>query len=206
MDDYLLDAPKSNYACSSIDDLQLQFSNLRQSKVTDTRAEHISATFEFHSTAVFHVPENENDGADANQNLDPAMRGSSAATPDAPDAPVVNGNGDGNGDVTGNGVTALPMREIRAQQTLMNTDDPALQKAVAKHIITSLGAVDGSSWMVRSVSKTASGWTFQYLCKNSMQAWQRQTTKHAAKVLVGESSGKDGQDPVNLGKHLFARP
>lgn len=186
MDDYLFDAPKSTYACDSIEELQLHFTSLREAKVSDSRAQHISATFEFRSTVVFNVPENENDAADANQNVEPALGGSSVAAPDAP--------------VHVNGPQAT--REIRAHDTLMDqpTDDPALQKAVAKHIIMSLGSVDGSSWIVRSVSRSASGWTFQYICKNSTQAWQRQNSKSAARLVVGESSGKDGQDPVNLGK------
>lgn len=201
MDDFLLDdAPKANYACNSIEDLQLQLADLRQAKVTDTKAEHISATFEFRSTTVFSIPETENDGADANQNLDPALGGSSAATPDAP--AIVNG---GPTPVTPATPATPATRDVRAHDTLMNqpADDPALQKAVAKHIITSLGTVDHSAWIVRSVSRSASGWTFHYLCRNSTQAWQRQNSKNAAKVLVGESSGKDGHDPVNLGEQYF---
>lgn len=187
MDGFLLgDAPEPNHACASIEDLKLQFAGLREAKVTEFKADHVSATFEFRPDVIFSVPENENDAASPNQTLDPAMGGVAAAPPD----PAVNGNG------------SVVTRDIRAHDTLMiqPADDPALQRAVAKHIIASLGSVDGSSWTVRSVSRNASGWTFQYLCKNSTQAWQRQTSKNAAKVLVGESSGKDGQDPVNLGK------
>lgn len=183
MDDFLLDAPKSSYDCGSIDDFRLQFAHLRETKVTPTRAHHLSVTFDFRSPVVFHVPESENDAADANQNHDP---GSSSATPEA----------------ANNAVAAQATREVRAQDTLMNqpNDDPVLQRAVAKLIITSLGNVDGSSWSVREMSRDATGWTFQYICKNSTQAWMRQNLKQGAKVLVGESSGKDGQDPVNLGR------
>lgn len=182
MDDFLHDVPKSTHTCTSVEDLQSQLSSIRDSKVTESKAAHITATFEFRSAAVFHVPDKENDGVEGNQNLE---SGSSAATPDTPAIPTAN----------------TTTREVRAHETFMNqpTDDPSLQKAVAKNIITSLGFVDGSTWAVRSVSRTASGWTFQYHCKNSMQAWMRQNSKNAAKVLVGESSGKDGQDPVLLG-------
>ncbi|KUI54888.1 hypothetical protein VP1G_02268 [Cytospora mali] len=182
MDDFL-DAPKSTYACTSVDDLTLHLGGLRQQRVTDARAEHISATFEFNPTVIFNIPETENDAVDP-QNLDPALGG----TPGAAPAAAMNGSA--------NPAT----REIRAHDTLINqpTDDPALQKLVAKHIVTSLGNVDGSSWIVRSVSRNTSGWTFTYLCKNSTQAWMRQNSKNAAKLRVGESSGKDGQDPVNL--------
>lgn len=185
MDDFLLDAPKSSYECNSIEDLQLQFSHLRESKVTQTKAQHLSATFDFRSTVVFNVPEPENDAADANQNNDRALGGS--ASPEA----------------ATNATAERPTRQIRAHDTLMNqpNDDPVLQRAVAKLIITSLGSVDGSSWSVREMSKSAAGWKLQYICKNSTLAWMRQNSKNAAKVLVGESSGKDGQDPVNLGGH-----
>lgn len=197
MDDFLLDAPKSNYACNSIEDLQQQLSVLRQVKVSESKAEHISATFEFRPNAVFHVPENENDGADAGQNIDLVPARSSAVTPDA----VASDNGLARPAPTDEPVSRAT-REIRAQDALLNqpADDPTLQKAVAKLIITCLGAADDSSWMVRSVSRGPSGWTFQYICRNSRQAWQRQNSKTAAKVLVGESSGQDGQDPVNLGE------
>lgn len=190
MDDFLLDAPKSRSDCHSIQDLQLQLSHLRESKVSPTKAQHFSAIFDFRSTVVFHVPEPENDATDAvdaTQNLDPALGASASATPEA----------------ATNGHAERPTRDIRAHDTLMDqpNDDPVLQRAVAKHIITSLGIVDASAWSVREMSRTANGWTFQYICKNSIQAWVRQTSKNAAKVLVGESSGKDGQDPINLGEH-----
>lgn len=181
MDDFLLDAPKSSYDCGSIDDFRLQFDQLCKSKVTPTKAHHLSATFDFRSPVLFNVPEPENDAADAIQNHDP---GSSSATP----------------EVANHAVVPQSTRQIRAQDTLMNqpNDDPVLQRAVAKLIITSLGNIDGSSWSVREMSRSTTGWTFQYMCKNSTQAWMRQNVKNGAKVLVGESSGKDGQDPVNL--------
>ncbi|KAJ4387179.1 hypothetical protein N0V93_007768 [Gnomoniopsis smithogilvyi] len=185
MDDFLLDAPKSTYRCHSIEDLQLQLATLRESKVTHTKAHHISATFEFGYTLVFNVPEPEKDVADPDPSHDAA---SASATPEA--AP--------------SGAVERAKREIRAQDILMNqpNDDPVLQRAVAKLLITSLGHVDGSSWSVREMSRSSTGWTFHYICKNSTQAWMRQNAKNA-KVLVGESSGKDGQDPVNLARPAF---
>jgi hypothetical protein len=186
MNAFLLDAPEPDHACASTEDLALELAHLRNTKVTDTKAEHISATFEFRSTVVFNVLENESDVAES-QNPDQPAGGTPGAAPPAP----VNGN-----------ASSPATREIRAIDTLLDqpTDDPALQKLVAKHIIASLGSVDGSSWTVRSVSRNSSGWTFTYLCKNSIQAWMRQSSKHSAKLRVAESSGKDGQDPVNLCK------
>lgn len=186
MDRFLLDAPEQNQVCASVEDLSLQLAHLRDTKATETKAEHISETFEFRSTVVFHVPEIDND-ADSGQNPDHVAEGTPGAVATAP----MNGN-----------PSAAATREIRAIDTLLNqpTDDPALQKSVAKHIIASLGSVDGSAWTVRSVSRNSSGWTFTYLCKNSTQAWMRQHSKHSAKLRIAESSGKDGQDPVNLCK------
>lgn len=177
-----MDAPKASHACQSIQDLQLQLSHLRESKVSDTKAHHLTATFELPSTVVFHVPEEPEKDAQ-----DPAhAHGSPSATPE----PAVNEN------------AARPIREIRARDAITNqpADDPAFQRAVAKHIITALGSVDGSSWSVRTMSRNATGWTFQYICKSSTLAWTRQNAKHTSRVPIGESSGKDGQDPVNLGE------
>lgn len=184
MDGFLMDdAPKSTYSCKSTEDLQLQFQNLREAKVTESKAHHLSATFELSSTAVFQVPEEPDKDV---QNHDADAPGSPDATPEA----VVNEN------------APRPTRNITAHDALMNqpADDPALQRAVAKHIITSLGAKDGSSWSVRTMSRGATGWTFQYICKNSTLAWKRQNAKHASKVLIAESSGKDGVDPVTFGE------
>lgn len=185
MDAFLIDAPETNHICASTEDLTVQLAHLRDTKATDTKAEHISETFEFKSTVVFKVPDNESD-VDPGPNPDQAAGGTPGAVPTAP----MNGN------------ASTTTREIRAIDTLLNqpTDDPAQQKLVAKHIIASLGSVDGSSWTVRSVSRNASGWTFTYLCKNSTQAWMRQNSKNSAKLRIAESSGKDGQDPVNLCK------
>lgn len=185
MDAFLIDEPEANHICASTEDLARQLAHLRDTKATDTKAEHISETFEFKSTVVFQVPDNESD-ADPGPNPDQAVGGTPGAVPTAP----MNGN------------APTTTREIRAIDTLLNqpTDDPTLQKLVAKHIIASLGSVDGSSWTVRSVSRNASGWTFTYLCKNSTQAWMRQNSKQSAKLRIAESSGKDGHDPVNLCK------
>lgn len=208
MDEFLVDGPKGVYECASVDELKLQFGTLRASKVAETKAEHITATFEFRPTAVFHVPENESDPADATQNGDAVNGDGHTAT-----EPAANGtaNGAANGTATTTTTTTTTTRDIRAHETLMDqtADDPVLQKLVAKHIVTSVGVVDGSLWAGRSISRAASGWSFQYICKGSMQAWLRQNAKQSAKVLVGESSGKDGQDPVILGKRvwvLFWRP
>ncbi|KAG8167914.1 hypothetical protein KVR01_003603 [Diaporthe batatas] len=185
MDAFLLDAPEPDHACASAEDLALELAQLRNAKVTDTKAEHITATFEFNSTVVFNVQEYDNEVAESQ---------SAGGTPGAaPPAPMQDG------------APSPATREIRAMDTLLNqpTDDPALQKLVAKHIIASLGSVDGSSWTVRSVSRNSSGWTFTYLCKHSMQAWVRQNSKHSAKLRLAESSGKDGQDPTSMSRPAF---
>jgi ATP-dependent DNA helicase 2 subunit 1 len=90
------------------------------------------------------------------------------------------------------------VRAISANDTLISQpqDDPALQRAVAKHVVTALGTTDGSSWVVREVSRGPQGWTFTYICKDSVQSWNRQHG-NATKPVVGEYSMQDPDPIVN---------
>lgn len=180
----LLGASPSNPSCNSIADLQDQLRDQLRTRVTDTRAEHISVTFEIRATAVFEVPvtETENEALENAPNIDPLLGGSRSA-------PAVNGNG---GQAT---------RRINAIDTLVGqpVDDPVSQTFVAKDIIASVAEVDGSNWTVRQVSRNEQGWTFTYICKDSWQAWSRQVSKNPVKTAIGEWSEKGGQDPVHMG-------
>lgn len=199
MDDFFLDAAKTTYPCASVDDLKHQLEGLRLEKVTDKTAKHISATFEFRPTAVFTIPETDSDqdGASPIQNLDPALDGGAAASA---------ANASESNDTTPNQTPSVATRVIRAHDTLINqpADNPVLQKAVARHILANLGSVDNSSWVVRSVSRNSVGWSFQYVCRNSIQEWKRQNAKYAATMLVAKSSGKDGQDAIAAGEFWFS--
>jgi hypothetical protein len=184
----LLGASQSNPSCGSVADLQAQLRDLLSTRVTETRADHTSVTFEIRATAVFDIPvtEPENEALENSSNIDPLLGGARSSV--AP--PVVNGNG------------GAPSRRVNAIDTLVNqpVDDPVLQTSVTRHIITSLGQVDGSTWTVRQVSRNEQGWTFTYICKDSWQAWSRQVSKNPAKTAIGEWSDKSGQDPVHLGR------
>ncbi|KAK9774727.1 hypothetical protein SCAR479_08547 [Seiridium cardinale] len=96
-------------------------------------------------------------------------------------------------------------RTVSASQTIQNqpTDDPSLQRLVAKHLIGALGAVDASTWNVRQVSRLAQGWTFTYLCKHSLQAWNRQNANTSERPPIGAFSGTGGLDAVNLSRPAF---
>lgn len=182
--DPLLDAPQTSHPCGSVDELQLQLRGLLNASATATRADHVEVTFRLRSNATFHVdisdPENE------------ALE--SAATSDS----LLGGARSNVEAVNGNHVP----RQINANDVLMNQpqDNPVLQKAVSKHLITALGEVDRSNWSVGEVSRGAQGWTFTYICKDSWQAWKRQNSKSSARIPIAEHSGKDGNDPVNLSK------
>ncbi|KAI0175743.1 hypothetical protein GGR52DRAFT_570733 [Hypoxylon sp. FL1284] len=169
--DGLLDAPRANHVCNSVQDMQSRLQNLLASKSSDTRAEHASFTFELRYNTVFHL------SADAE-----------------------------NGSPDGAVEPAQPIaRSVSASETIQNqpSDDPALQRAVAKHIINAMGIIDSSSWVVRQVSRDNRGWTFTYICKDSLQAWTRANAKGPEKPAIASFSGPGGLDPGNLSRPAF---
>lgn len=173
----LLGAARANNSCASVAEVQDRLRNLFGAHVSDVAADHINESFKLQSNVVFSVPvaEPENEAIDDAASIDPQLGG---AMP-----------------------SVQTFRRINAIDTLINQpqDDNALQQSVAKHIIASLSEIDGSTWIIRGVARTDQGWKFTYICKSSMQAWQRQTSKTPAKIPIGAYSGKDGLDPVNLG-------
>ena len=183
----LLGASQSNPSCGSVAELQARLRDLFSTRVTETRADHISVTFEIRATAVFDIPiaDSENAALGNASNIDPLLGGARPSV-----APVEDGSG---GQAT---------RRVNAIDSIINQphDDPALQTSIVRHIIASLGQVGESSWIVRQVSRAEQGWTFTYICKDSWQAWSRQASKHPAKMAVGEWSEKGGQDPAHLGR------
>ncbi|KAM5361715.1 hypothetical protein ACJZ2D_012938 [Fusarium nematophilum] len=179
-------AASNNPQCDSVQDLQLHLRGILDAKATPNRAEHVSITLELRATVRFElaVSEPENGALENLNNIDPSLGGArSAAIP---------------ADQAGGQLS----RVVFANDTLMSqpNDDPALQRSVAKHIISVVSSTDGSTWTVREVSRAAQGWTFTYLCKDSYQQWSRQTAKNPNKAIVGEFSQRE-PDPV-----LHARP
>ena len=182
----LLGAAKRNPSLDSTEQLQAQFSQAFASKVKPNRAEHLSASYEFRSDVLFQLSVTEAE----NETLSNAARNDAATGGGA--------LGTGRAQALGDGKY---LHRIRSSDVVMNQpqDEPIFQRAVCKHIIGVLSSIDGSDWAVRSMARGAQGWTFTYSCKDSMQTWLRARGK-APRPVVGESSGKDGQDPINLGE------
>ncbi|KAI1127730.1 hypothetical protein F5Y10DRAFT_190017 [Nemania abortiva] len=176
MDALGLSISRSNVACSSIEELQGQLHQLLAAKTTDTRAEHISPSFELLSHSVFHLPADSESGHVDGAGLDPSQ---------SQQPPVA--------------------RTVIASETVQNqpADDPVLQKAVAKHISNAIGAVDSSAWTVREVTRGAQGWQFTYICRDSLQAWNRANAKNPDRPVIGGYSGPGGLDPINLSRPAF---
>ncbi|KAI1112439.1 hypothetical protein F5Y14DRAFT_267575 [Nemania sp. NC0429] len=176
MDALGLSTSRSNVACSSLEDLQGQLHQLLAAKASETRAEHISPSFELLSHTPFYLPG------------DPQHSPSDDTRPDAaqPQQPAIT-------------------RTVIASETVQNqpADDPVLQKAVAKLISNAIGAVDSSAWTVRQVTRGAQGWQFTYICKDSLQAWNRANASNTNRSVIASHSGPSGLDPVNLSRPAF---
>lgn len=187
--DAFFDAPSGGHGCASLADLQQQLRQLLDSKVTPTKAEHVSITFELRSSVTFAVPvtEAENASLEAGAGVDPRLLGGAARA----SSTVVGDSGQ-------------LVRHVNALDTLLaqSQDDPVVQRIVSKHIMAGIGEADQSQWVMRSMTRGTQGWTFTYGCKDSAQTWVRQNAKNPAKTVVGEWSNKDGQDPVNLSRYF----
>ncbi|KAF4982739.1 hypothetical protein FZEAL_1692 [Fusarium zealandicum] len=179
-------AASNNPQCDSVEGLQFHLRSILDAKATPNRAEHVSITLELRATVRFQlaVSESENGALENLNNIDPSLGGIRSES-----VPTEQAGGS-------------LSRVVFANETLMNQphDDPALQRSVAKHIISIVSSTDGSIWTVREVSRGAQGWTFTYLCRDSVQQWNRQTAKNPTKAIVGEFSQRV-PDPV-----LHARP
>ncbi|EMR63451.1 putative c6 finger domain-containing protein [Eutypa lata UCREL1] len=139
--DALLDSQqqRGNHICGSIEDLQGQLHQFLLSKSTNTRAEHATITLELRYNTVFYLTtETENARSDS---ADPAQ---SQAPPPQQQA----------------------TRTVAASETIQNqpSDDPVLQKAVAKHIISKITrpAFDCRGSLSVAFSKTRRGVIVKY--------------------------------------------
>ncbi|KAK4231400.1 hypothetical protein QBC38DRAFT_451416 [Podospora fimiseda] len=192
MDELLgLGVGESNRSCGSIADLQEQLHDILSTRVTPSSAQHVTETFDIRSSAVFDVPITppENEALETSSHIDPLLGGVQTSI-----TPALGPNGEQVATRRINAIDAL---------TVQATDNNALQKVVAGHIIASLGQVDSSQWVVRQVSRTDQGWTFSYDCKDSQAEWDRQSSKTPAKTAIAEWSEKGGQDPIHLARPAF---
>lgn len=171
-------------SCASVEDLQLRLRDALTEKATPTRAEHVDITLDIGAAArlTLSLSTTENSVLDGLGDLDPALGGlrSESATT----------------ETSGEQST----RSISATDVLMNQpqDDPVLQRAVARHISSAVSATDGSSWIMREMSRDSQGWNFTYLCKDSSQQWGRQNAGRT-KLIIGEYSQRE-MDPILMSK------
>ena len=180
---------RGNHVCGSVDDLQAQLHNFLLSKSSDTRAEHVSLTFELRYNTVFHLPpESSSENNGRSQSADPTQ---SQSQP-----PAVQQQQQQQQE---------PTRSVTASEIIHDqpSDDPVLQKAVARHIMGRIALVDNSTWNVRQIARAAQGWTFTYICKDSHQAWTRAHAKNSERPVIGAFSGYGSLDPVNSCKFIM---
>lgn len=170
------DAPSNKPFIARPDDLPAQLRRDLELKKTPTRCEHVLVTLDVPSTVEFAIRETDAEAPEAN---DPALAGVPTR--------IVDGQ---------------PVKVVRAYETIISQphDNPGIQRSVAKHIVGLLSTADESTWVVREVSRGQYGWTFTYICKDSVAMWNRQVGKTANKALVGEYSQKE-LEPVVSGNH-----
>ncbi|KAM0484527.1 hypothetical protein ACHAPX_001953 [Trichoderma viride] len=166
--------------CTGLEELQLQLRDAFDAKVTDTRAERVAIRLDLAASAelTLGVSASENNVLEGLGALDPSLGG---ALPT-----------DTSADADGGQVA----RVVLVNEAVMNqsSDEPVLQTAVAKHIAGGVGQVDGSEWVLRDSSRGANGWIFTFICKGSMEHWQRQN-KSQLKTLVADYSHRE-LDPL----------
>ena len=174
-------ATTNKRTCASAEDLQERLRRAFEARLTPTRAEHVSEAFELPaSTALtLHLPPAEYDALQA------VLGG-------APSSAVEG---------------AVLARVVVASDALLGQpqDDPVVQRAVAKHLVGAIGAVDGSVWAVREMSRAAQGWTFTYHCRDSLQAWLRLNAENPARGVIGEYSQKLGDEVNSSREHVHQR-
>lgn len=170
--------------CTCVEELQLQLRDAFDGKVTDTRAERVAIRLDLAASAelTLGVSAGENivlEGLSAlDPTLDPSLGGALSTGTSA--------NADG-GHVA---------RVVLVGDAVMNqpSDEPVLQTSVANHIADGVSQVDGSEWALRDSSRGANGWVFTFICKGSMQHWQRRN-KGQLKTLVADYSHRE-LDPL----------
>lgn len=169
---------------ASIEELQSQLRDVFSGKVSETRAERVATRLDLAAAAqlTLGVSEGDSHALEGLSRLDPSLGGAQST-----------------GEQMG--------RVVRVSDALLNqpADDPVLQRSIANHLVAAVGQVDGSEWAVREVSRATQDWVFSYVCKGSMQHWQRQH-KSQVKPPVAEYSQRE-IDPLLASELLiFIRP
>ncbi|KOS21468.1 hypothetical protein ESCO_005203 [Escovopsis weberi] len=174
-----LPSPASERSCASLEEAQSRLRDIFSAKITPTRAEHVATTLELAGSAQLML-EKENEGLDGLGNIDPILGGLAALS-------AANEQAEG------------VFRAVTASDALTNqpADNPVLQRSVAKAIINGLGALDGSEWTLKGLSRGTEGWKFVYICKGSVNHWYRQN-KSQVKTLVADCTQSE-PDPQLTG-------
>ena len=169
-------APSNSGQCAWVDELSLRLRDVLAQKTTETRAEHVSLTLELRNSVQFtlNLSDSENAALEGLGTIDPSLGGVRSAS-----ASVDPESGQ-------------PTRVVDANHALMNqSDNPVLQRTVAKHILGAISATDGSNWNLRDLSRGAQGWKFTYICRDSLQHWSRQHAKQPAQTVLCEYSMRE---------------
>lgn len=167
--------------CTCVEELQLQFRDIFDGKVTATRAERVATRLDLAASAelTLGVSAGENNVLEGLSALDPSL-GGALSTDISTDADIA--------------------RVVLVDDAVMNqsSEEPVLQTSVAKHIADGVSQVDGSEWTLRDSSRGANGWIFTFICKGSMQHWQQQN-KSQLKTLIADYSHRE-LDPLLASK------
>ncbi|GJN67108.1 ATP-dependent DNA helicase II subunit 1 [Purpureocillium lilacinum] len=178
--------PAEPSACDSVEELQLRLHEVLEAKTSPTRAEHVATTIDLAAGAhlTLGVSQTENDALEGLSNVDPSLAGMASS-----------GGGDGQ--------QAALTRTVRVSDAISNQpqNDPVLQRAIAKYIIAAVSAADGSTWVMREMSRASQGWNFTYQCRDSTQQWERQN-KGKAKHIIAEYTHKE-PDPAVVSRPAF---
>ncbi|KAL7915667.1 hypothetical protein GGI35DRAFT_465698 [Trichoderma velutinum] len=172
---------------ASIEELQSQLRDVFSGKVSETRAERVATRLDLAAAAelTLGVSEGDSHTLEGLSTLDPSLGGAQST---------------GVSEESGGERT---VRVVRVSDALLSqpADDPVLQRSIANHIVAAVGQVDGSEWVVREVSRATQDWAFSYVCKGSMQHWQRQH-KSQVKPLVADYSQRE-IDPLLASRPAF---
>lgn len=175
---------ENDNTCRSVGELKSRIAALFSGKVSETHAEHVSASFDVPADVVLNLGE-----ATSMQQNDGSLDGTGASSD--PEVTAVRG-GAILGGVVRNFVT---VREVVMSQPETN---PLLQRAVAAFLIIQVRQADGSMWAAQEPTRATQGWTVAYACQNSMACWHH---AHKRQRVVGLSALEDMQDPLSLGKY-----
>ncbi|TFA99242.1 hypothetical protein CCMA1212_009016 [Trichoderma ghanense] len=171
--------------CGSVEELQSRLRDAFDGKVSETRAERVATRLDLAASVEMTIGAAVGDGGgrglEGLSTLDPSLGGGAPGAADGGQAG----------------------RVVLVSEALMNqpADNPVLQRSIANQLVAGVGQVDGSEWAVREMSRATRDWVFSYVCKGSMQHWQRQH-KSQAKPLVAEYSQRE-IDPLLASRPAF---